>query len=221
MRHIPNILSSIRIVMTGVFCWLFFRAVKHEDFSFWWPILIYAVAFLTDVLDGFLARRFHWITALGKILDPLADKLMACAALVCILSGKVAQNDNIVFYTVIFLLILVKDILLIIGGLYMLRSHRVAYADWYGKSATGVLAAGIVLTLLSFALPSIEPWNIAVLSAAVALSFISLVHYAVTQMFSKPVKSAEDPDESKLFETVDHISNNMKNNEQGIEQLFK
>ena len=96
MKQIPNILTSLRIVLAGVFAWQFFVQLGISQdpsnsigvHAFWIPIAIYAVAFLTDILDGFLARTFHWITPVGKILDPVADKLMAVTALVCILLGK-------------------------------------------------------------------------------------------------------------------------------------
>ena len=222
MKHIPNILTSCRILLTGVFVWFFFRALRGEGVSFWMPILIYAIAFFTDILDGFLARAFHWVTPVGKILDPIADKVMAFAALICILFGKAYQDDHIILYTVLFLLIAVKDVLMVIGGAIMLKSHKVAYADWYGKSATGVLTAGVILTLLSFPIPSIQPWNIGVLSAAAALSYMAMVHYAKTQMFTDPKpEEAQSEDESKLFEKVDRISSDLNEREHGIEQLLK
>ncbi len=220
MKHIPNIITSCRIVLIGVFVWMFSRALK-QDFSFWIPILVYAIAFLSDILDGFLARNFHWVTPVGKILDPIADKLMAFAALICILIGKNALNDHPVLYTVLFLLIAAKDALMIIGGLFMLRAHKVAYADWYGKTATGVLTLGVVLTLLGFAEPVIQPWDIGVLSAAVALSYVAMIHYARTQLFVKKEDSDESEDEQKLFDSVDRITNNLNEKEKGLEQLLK
>lgn len=214
MKHIPNILSSLRIVLTGVFAWLFLRALGRESVSFWWPIGIYALAFLTDVFDGFLARTFHWITPLGKILDPIADKLMAITALICILVGKQTMQSHATLYIVLFMLVAVKECLMLIGGAMLLKKHRVAYADWYGKSATGVFTAGVVLTLLSFALPSIEPWNIAVLSAAVAMSYFAMAHYAKTQLFSEKPQTEATPDEEKLFEKVDRLTHSPHTDEQ-------
>jgi len=229
MKHIPNILTSLRIVLTGVFAWEFFRALHIAMdpansvgvHAFWVPILIYAVAFFTDVLDGFLARTFHWVTPLGKILDPVADKLMGVTALICILAGKILQNHAATIYVVIFLLIAVKELLMLIGGAIMLRRHVVVYADWYGKSATGVFTAGVILTLLSFAVPSIEPWNIAVLSAATAMGFVALVHYAKTQLFAVHNSELETEDEQKLFEQVDRFVQNVSGTEQAEEQKTK
>ena len=216
MKHIPNILTSLRIVLTGVFVWLFFDALKVSSDpansvgggAFWIPLLIYAIAFLTDILDGFLARTFGWVTPVGKILDPAADKIMAVSALVCILIGKTADapmTEIGVAYIVLFALVIAKELLMFIGGAIMLKKHRVAYADWFGKIATGILTAGVILTLLSFAIPVIEPWNLFVLYLAVILSYIAMIHYAKTQLFTKNKPEQESPEEKELFKRVDRV----------------
>ena len=77
MRHIPNILSFIRLILVGVFIALFING-KYIA-----ALATYVAAFATDLLDGYLARRNNWISDLGKVLDPLADKLLLIAAIVC------------------------------------------------------------------------------------------------------------------------------------------
>lgn len=205
MKHIPNILSSLRIVMVGVFAWLFCSAYPDHPTRYWWALGVYVLAFLTDVLDGFLARTFNWITPVGKLLDPFADKLMAITALVVILIAKAQTHDLFWIYLTLFALVLVKEILMVIGGLVMLKQRKVAHADWYGKTATGLFAIGVVLTLLSFTVQRIEPWNIAVLSASVGLSYVALAHYARTQMIPP---RADEPtgEEEKLFEKFDRLA---------------
>ena len=205
MKHIPNILSSLRIIMVGIFAWLFLTAFPDHTVRYWWALGVFVLAFFTDVLDGFLARRFNWITPVGKLLDPLADKLMMITALVVILIGKARQNNLFTVYLILVILVAVKEMLAVIGGMIMLRHHKVAYSDWYGKTATGLFTIGVVLTMLSFVISGIEPWNIAVLAAATILSYVALAHYAKTQMF---VKNEEKPDteEEKLFEKVDRLA---------------
>ena len=202
MKHIPNILSSLRIVMVGVFAWLFLSA--HIPAHYFWALGVFVLAFLTDVLDGFLARTFNWITPIGKLLDPLADKLMAITALVVILIGKAGQSLFWI-YLALVILVGVKEILMLIGGMIMLKQRKVAYSDWYGKTATGLFAIGIALTLLSFVIDSIEPWNIAVLSASIGLSYVALAHYARTQLF-KPREEEPSAEEEKLFEKFDRLA---------------
>ena len=81
--NIPNILSVFRICLVPVFIYLFMVAEKQIT-----AIAVFLLAGLTDVIDGILARKNNWITDVGKILDPFADKCMQIAALVCLaLSG--------------------------------------------------------------------------------------------------------------------------------------
>ena len=75
MRHIPNILSLIRLLMVGLFIYLFANGMYSGAF------IVYIVAFFTDLLDGYIARRNNWISDIGKVLDHLADKLMLLSAL--------------------------------------------------------------------------------------------------------------------------------------------
>ena len=204
MKHIPNILSSIRIVMVGVFAWLFLTAKIPHPQNYLWALGVFVLAFVTDVLDGFLARTFNWVTPVGKLLDPLADKLMAITALIVILIGK-WEGPLFWIYLTLVILVAVKEILMVIGGLIMLKQRKVAYSDWYGKTATGLFAFGTVLTLLSFVIESVEPWNIAVLSASIGLAYVALAHYARTQLF-KQREEKPDADEEKLFEKFDRIA---------------
>lgn len=172
MRHIPNILSVLRILMVGVFAYLFLTGRPIA------ALLVYVLAFLTDILDGYLARRNGWITNLGKLLDPFADKLLVVTALVCIYIGK--QQSA---FLVLFILSAVKELLMILGGAIMLRHRVVVYADWFGKIATGLFAAGIILSLLSFRFSGFSPWDFYVLVVSTTLSYFALVHYAIRAFF--------------------------------------
>jgi cardiolipin synthase len=158
MRHLPNILSGLRIVLVGVFVWLFMAG------SYLPALSVFVFAFFTDVLDGQLARANGWVTNVGKLLDPLADKLMTLAALICIYLGKLKT-----VYLVLFLLMIAKETLMVIGGLFMAKRNIVAMADWPGKIATGMFAVGVMLTLLSFLSLAVEPWNLYILGAATQL----------------------------------------------------
>ncbi|MDO4565390.1 MAG: CDP-alcohol phosphatidyltransferase family protein [Clostridia bacterium] len=189
MKNIPNILSAFRIALVGLFVYLFSR--EHYTYA----LLVFVSAFLTDILDGYLARHYNWVTDLGKLLDPIADKLLVLSALVCILIRKSGEP----FFLVLFILVLVKESLMMAGAVLMLKNRDIAYADWYGKSATGLFAAGIVLTLLDFAIVGIrlEAWCIAILSVAVALSYLALIHYAKSQLLSSRTKDDDETDNSE------------------------
>ena len=77
---IPNLLSLLRLVLVPVFAVVFFQPAPDAHR---WAVLIYLTAFLTDVADGWIARHFNQITKLGRILDPLADKLKEAAVSLC------------------------------------------------------------------------------------------------------------------------------------------
>jgi len=182
MRRLPNILSALRIVLVGVFVGLFLAGRYLPALS------VFVFAFFTDVLDGQIARANGWVTNLGKLLDPLADKLMTLAALICISVGK----PNKPAYLILFLLMALKETLMVLGGLFMAKRSVVAMADWPGKIATGLFAVGVMLSLLSFLSLPVEPWNLVILAAATAVSYFALIYYATTQL-SKAFRKKEEP----------------------------
>jgi len=171
MRHLPNILSGIRLILVGVFVMLF-RAGSYLP-----ALCVFVFAFFTDVLDGYLARSYGWVSDVGKLLDPLADKLMTLAALVCIYLGK--QKT---MYLILFLLMALKELLMIIGGVFLAKRNVVVMAAWPGKIATGLFAIGVMLSLLSFLSVHVEPYNFIILGMATAMSYFALVFYAATQL---------------------------------------
>ncbi len=172
MRHIPNILSTLRIGMVGVFVYFF----QHD--RFFAALGIYVLAVLTDTLDGYLARHNNWITDVGKVLDPLADKLMLIAALICF-----CINGWVPVWLVA--VVVAKELIMIIGGALLWKKEIVVYADWFGKFATGFFNAGVVATLIKRFWPWISFWNIVLLSIAMVLGVIALFHYAQKNVFNK------------------------------------
>ena len=89
---IPNLLSLLRLVLVPVFAVVFFQPAPDAHR---WAVLIYLTAFLTDVADGWIARHFNQITKLGRILDPLADKLMTFTVIICITADGIISDDEL------------------------------------------------------------------------------------------------------------------------------
>ncbi|HWR22155.1 MAG TPA: CDP-alcohol phosphatidyltransferase family protein [Feifaniaceae bacterium] len=172
MRHIPNILSGLRIGMVGVFVYFF------QNEKYYAALGTYVLAVLTDTLDGYLARHNNWITDVGKVLDPLADKLMLIAALICF-----CVNGWVPVWLVA--VVVAKELIMIVGGALLWKKEVVVYADWFGKFATGFFNAGVVATLVKRFWPWIGFWNIVLLSVAMVLGIIALVHYAQKNVFNK------------------------------------
>ncbi len=171
MKHIPNILSTLRLVMVGIFIWLF---VKEE---YLWSMIVYIAAFGTDVLDGWLARRNNWITNIGKVLDPLADKLMLFAVLGCFYSV-----GEIPLYVLIIMVI--KDAIMIIGGVILYTRKVVVYADWFGKIATFLFLCAIIMTFLHL-IWGILGFHLYFYWLAIAAAVISFVHYGIKTFIRK------------------------------------
>lgn len=134
--NLPNVLSMIRIAMIPVVAILFSRG------EFRAAAMVFLLACLTDILDGYLARRFGWITDVGKLLDPLADKGMQLTVLISLAGcGRMPQ-------TVVWL-VFGKECFMFLGGLFLYKKHVVEGANWYGKIAT-VLVSVCVMTVLLF-----------------------------------------------------------------------
>jgi len=157
--------------MVCLFIYLFVKA------NYLWCLIIYIAAFITDVLDGYLARRFNWITSFGKLVDPFADKFMLLSVLSCLFS-----IGRLPWY--VLAVIVIKELALIIGGLLILKKRKVAvYADWWGKIATGLFFTTITLTLAKL-VPQLhldiipDAFLKAVFIIALAISLWSLINYA-------------------------------------------
>lgn len=129
---IPNILSYLRILIVPAIIVLY--CVYHLHY---WAAGLIVLSGLTDVADGFIARRFNMVTDLGKFIDPVADKITQCAMVFC------AATVN---WWVAFLLglMLTKDLLLFLWGLMLFRKEdRVSSSCWYGKACTVIVYASM------------------------------------------------------------------------------
>lgn len=134
-EHIPNIITLFRIIIVPFYA-LFFFGVLGKGWTEN-PYLIAGLLFLlagfSDALDGFLARRNNWITDIGKLLDPFADKLLEVVVTICL---AIAFKGPFVILATI---IITKEIIMIVGAyLIMSKSNVYVSAVWCGKLATVV-----------------------------------------------------------------------------------
>lgn len=136
--NVPNVLTAIRMLLIPVYIALFVNGDKY------WSLAVFLIASLTDMLDGMIARRYHLITNLGKLMDPLADKLMVLTVMFSMSIGNDAI-PRVVPWTAVFIL-LGKEVLLMIGGLLMLRRRIVVYSFMIGKVAHCLFIAGLTAT---------------------------------------------------------------------------
>jgi cardiolipin synthase (CMP-forming) len=129
---VPNILSFSRIALIPVFCWL-----SANDPTRLWGILLFAVVVSTDWVDGYVARKTGQVTELGRILDPLADRLAIAAGLLTF-----AISGIFPFWAA--LLILIRDVAVLLGGVAVLWGRDIRIdVRWIGKIATFSLMVAI------------------------------------------------------------------------------
>lgn len=141
--HIPNILTTVRFLLAPIFVIVFFSS--HDNYLRL-SAYIFVLAGITDLLDGYIARKYNYITKWGQAMDPLADKIMQLTVLFCLTVYK---------FLPIWVLVIVgvKEIMMIIGGiiLYTKRNHVVVPANSYGKISTIIFYVAILF--VTFGLP--------------------------------------------------------------------
>ncbi len=136
-RLIPNYLTIIRLILVPII----FGLILYEHYTL--AIVVYIIANLTDVLDGFIARKFNLISDFGKLMDPLADKITQIGTILALILKRI-----IPFW--ILVIISLKEITMIIVASVLFKKKIVTvHSKWYGKAATVLLFVAIVFTLLS------------------------------------------------------------------------
>ncbi len=135
--NIANFLTLLRLCMIPLAAYMF-----SLD-AFGAAAVVFFAACLTDILDGYIARRFSMVTDIGKLLDPLADKGMQLTVLI-----SLAICDRMPFLAVG--VILAKECMMFLGGLFLYRKKIVVAANWYGKMATVVTSFSVMSLLLFY-----------------------------------------------------------------------
>ncbi|RDW17418.1 CDP-alcohol phosphatidyltransferase family protein [Oceanobacillus chungangensis] len=162
---IPNILSYIRILFIPIFLYLYLNATESKDYYVVGLIIILSA--LTDLFDGLIARKFNQITELGKIVDPVADKLTQIAIVIALML-------RYQFMWVLVILFIVKELFMVINGLILLRKgKKLDGAKWFGKVSTAVfyIAMGVLITFSDLH-PNIAAVLMIVTGIFLALSFV-------------------------------------------------
>lgn len=135
-ENIPNILTIIRFILIP------FIYISLINKHFLITLIIFTISAITDILDGFVARKFNYITDIGKLMDPLADKLTQISLLLALsFLGMVPWW--------IFGIVFVKELVLVISAsLLYSQKDIVVYSKWYGKLATTLFYLAIVVSLI-------------------------------------------------------------------------
>ena len=161
---IPNLLSFFRLCLIPVFMWLY-----CVEKNYLWTGIILILSGLTDTVDGIIARKFNMICDLGKVLDPIADKLTQAAMLFCLLTRFPLMIAPLA-------LMVVKEFFMGVTGLLVIRkTGEVFGADWHGKVNTWLLYAMMILHVFWYNIP--DTVSRVLIGICVVMMLISLVLY--------------------------------------------
>lgn len=140
MSNVPNILSAFRLLLVPLFPILYFSGLQNGEF---YAGGVFLLAGMTDILDGLIARRFGCVTPLGRVLDPLADKLMQISAMTTLTIDSCLPIWFFVIFTI-------KELAMLLGGFRLYRKNfDVIPSNFFGKLTAVLFYCAIILTLFA------------------------------------------------------------------------
>ncbi|WP_251449252.1 CDP-diacylglycerol--glycerol-3-phosphate 3-phosphatidyltransferase [Microbacterium sp. Marseille-Q6648] len=176
-RQLPNIITIVRILCAPVFVWMLLADGGADGPLRWWAAVLFVVAIATDGVDGYLARRHEIVTDLGKLLDPIADKVLTGAAFV----GLSILLELPWWITIV---VLIREIGITVYRFAVVSDHVLA-AAWMGKLKTVAQALALSLALLPL-------WNVVgewiwwvngvTMTVAVILTIASGIDYVISEV---------------------------------------
>lgn len=169
--NLPNILTSIRILLVPIFVWFLVLDAEERGAWRWWAFVVFAVAMYTDKLDGDIARARGLITNFGKIADPIADKLLTGAALIML-----SITDDLWWWVTI--VILVREWGITIMRFFMLN-RAVMPANKGGKIKTVTQTAGLLILLMpiTHSIPWLWWLGTIIMLIAMAITVVTGIDY--------------------------------------------
>lgn len=177
MTNLPNLLTLVRIFLVPL---LVAALVQHNLTIHWhgkllitndfFALLVFLAASFTDLLDGYLARRWKQVTTVGTLLDPVADKLLISAALISLVEMRLLPG---------WLVILIISREFAVSGLRSIAAAEgfTVKAGELGKSKMTLQVVGVVLMLLSIRWPVLRPWGLVAMWGVVIFGLASAVDY--------------------------------------------
>ena len=178
---IPNLLSLLRLCMIPLIIWLY---CTQKNYALTAVVLV--LSDLTDMVDGYIARRFNMVTDLGKALDPVADKLTQASVMFCLLS-------RFRMMLVPLLLLIFKEVCNGVMSLVVIKkTGKVCGADWHGKVCTWLLYAMIFVHIVWFDIS--REWTTALIGICVIMMTLSFALYMVRnyKMLTKEVTNNDN-----------------------------
>lgn len=181
LKHVPNILTIIRLLLIPIIIFYIFTGNYILAFVF------FTISGLTDIADGFIARKFNLVSNFGKLMDPLADKLTQIATL----TSLVLTNIIPIW---ILIIVLLKEFIMICGASFLYGKDVVVYSRWYGKLATVLFYIAIVISLLlkQFELTNIwQTLDLGLYAIALITTVFALIMY-IKDLYKKGFIDKQD-----------------------------
>ena len=176
---IPNLLTFIRMLLIPVFLICYYQMPEKPYVA----MLVFAVASLTDAFDGYLARRLNQISSFGKLCDPLADKLMVLSMLFCLGDDKLLAPPSMPWLNkTIIIVVLVKEALMVAGGLFLLKKGHVVYSNMLGKIATTLFCVALIMVFPWHGIAFITAIGQYLMLAAVVMTLVAFCSYLLNSV---------------------------------------
>ncbi len=163
-RQIPNILTIFRFILIP------FIVINLVYDSYIAAFVIFTISGLTDILDGFIARKYNFITNFGKLIDPLADK---CTQIITL--ATLAIKDIIPMWIII--IVILKEFIMVAGASFLYGKELVVSSRWYGKLATVLFYIAIVCSLFIKEFEFSFDFSIYIYYLALISTIFSLIMY--------------------------------------------
>lgn len=169
--NLPNKLTTFRVILIPFFVF-FMLAPDMTDINNYIAVAIFIVASLTDLLDGKIARKYNLVTNFGKFMDPLADKLLVCSAMICLI-----QTGQLAAWIVV--IIIAREF--IISGFRLIASDNgvVIAASYWGKFKTTFQMLMVIVLILNIQMPFFQILGVILTYVALILTVVSLIDYIV------------------------------------------
>ena len=167
--NLANILTTFRVLCIPIF--VVFMLIESIPYNYYLAAIVFIIASITDLFDGKIARKYHLVTNFGKFMDPLADKMLVSAAIIC-LTPKMIPS---------WVVIIIISRELFISGFRMLAADQgiVLAAGWWGKFKTAFSMVMIIVLIVNTPLNNSVLYIIGqvLIWISLALTIISMIEY--------------------------------------------
>lgn len=190
---VPNALSVLRILIIPFFAWFFMRDQLAA------AVVLLVLSGLSDCVDGFIARRLNQVTELGKMLDPLADKLTQGVVALCL-----AMKFPVI--GPVLLVFILKELVMLCCAIGLLKKKkRPCAAQWYGKVATVMFYVSVALIVVMDGFLHVEGLAFQVISYVMLILTAAMMIYSAVRYFQIFLKILRSDDEKYELSLSDEI----------------